>query len=107
MKIEFTREGGIAHFPGLSAPVTLETDSFSDADAQELQRLLDASSFFELPARPGAPRSRGADYFQYTIHVESGDRAHTVYLRDPVEDPDQRALLDFLTTKVQGMKKGG
>ncbi|MGH8603434.1 MAG: protealysin inhibitor emfourin [Gammaproteobacteria bacterium] len=41
----FTSEGGIAHFPGLSAPVTIESDKLSDADAAELERLVGAARF--------------------------------------------------------------
>lgn len=101
MKVEFAREGGIAYFPGLSKPVTFDTNSLAPEDAQEFRRLLDEANFFDLPFRAGAPRSRGADCFQYTIHVESGDRDHTIQLTDPVQDPHQKALLNFITRKVR------
>ena len=50
MRVEFTTEGGIAYFPGLSRPVVIDTDNLSEPDAAELQRLLDDADFFERPA---------------------------------------------------------
>ena len=104
MKVEFAREGGIAYFPGLNKPVMFDTNSLSQEDALEFQRLLDDANFFDLPFQSEAPQSRGADYFQYTIHVDNGYQDHTIQLTDPVQDPDQKALLNFITTKVREIK---
>ena len=43
MRIEFTTEGGIAHFPGLARPVVIESNALPEAEASDLGRLLEWS----------------------------------------------------------------
>ena len=105
MKIEFKTEGGIAYFPGLSKPVLIDSGELSEEENRELERLLDISSFFELPVDVGPSPQRGADYRRYTIKVDDGRRSHTVRLADPVENTDLLALLDYLRTKARTLKK--
>jgi hypothetical protein len=107
MRIEFQTEGGIAHFPGLSRPVVIESEALTEAEASELTRLVEAARFFEQPTVVGAPRSGAADYRQYTITVEEGGRQHTIRLADPVEDPTLQPLLRFLQTKARALRRGG
>jgi hypothetical protein len=107
MRIEFQTEGGIAHFPGLSRPVVIESDALAEEDARELQHLVEAARFFERPTDTGAPRRGAADYRQYTITVEEGGRQHTIRLTDPVEDPSLQQLLHFLQTKARALRRGG
>jgi hypothetical protein len=96
MRIEFTTEGGIAYFPGLSRPVVIDTANLPQADAAELKRLLDAADFFEQPALPRTLPKGAADYQQYTISVEDGRRRHAIRLIDPIEDRRLAALVGFL-----------
>jgi hypothetical protein len=96
MRVEFTTEGGIAYFPGLSRPVVIDTDNLPEADAAELQRLLDAANFFEQPAPSRTLPKGAADYRQYTISVARGRRRHTIRLADPIDDPHLQSLVDFL-----------
>jgi hypothetical protein len=107
MRIEFQTEGGIAHFPGLSQPVVIESDALAEEDASELKRLVEAANFFEQPTDVGAPRSGAADYRRYTISVEDGGRQHTIQLADAVEDPTLQQLLHFLQTKARALRRGG
>jgi hypothetical protein len=107
MRIEFTTEGGIAHFPGLSRPVVIDSDALSEEDSRELQRLLEAARFFERPTVATAPPPGAADYRQYTIAVEDDGRQHTVKLADPVEEPALQELLRFLQTKARALRRGG
>jgi len=86
--------GGIAHFPGLAAPRTVDVSTLPSDRQQEIQKLLDAAQFFALPRR--APARRGAaDYQTYTISVADGARQHTIEVSDPVP-PDLARLLDVL-----------
>jgi len=99
MRVQFKAEGGVAFFPGLSKPKTIDSDDLSPAEAAKLKRLVTAARFYDLPADP-PQRAGAADYRQYTITIEDG-RRHTVRLADPVEDPDLQALLDFLSEKAR------
>ena len=96
MRVEFTTEGGIAFFPGLSRPAVIDADDLAPADAAELKRLIDDAAFFDQPAQPRAMPKGAADYRQYTISVEDQGRRHAIRLSDPVETPQLQALLDFL-----------
>jgi hypothetical protein len=106
MHVEFTTEGGIAHFPGLSRPVVVDSTALSAEEDAELKRLVEAARFFEQPATVGAPPHGAADYRQYTISVEDDGRRHTVKLADPVEDPALLQLLHFLQAKARELRRG-
>jgi hypothetical protein len=93
VKIDFKKEGGIAFFPGLSKPETLEMDSLDRAEAEEIKRLVEAADFFELPATVGTPAPGAADYQYYALSIEDGERRHSVRVLVPPQDP---ALSDLL-----------
>lgn len=106
MRIQFQVDGGIAYFPGLSRPVTIDTAQLSEADAAELRRLVDAAQFFDLPV--AASRGRGAaDYRQYTITAEDGRHRHTIRLSDPIEGQALQALVDYLSQKASQLRRSG
>jgi hypothetical protein len=107
MRIEFTTEGGIAHFPGLSRPVVIDSATLSEEENGELKRLLEAARFFARPSVTATPRRGAADYRQYTITVDDGERRHSVNMIDPVEDPTLQQLLQFLQTKARALRRGG
>ena len=100
MRVRFKTEGGFAYFPGLSKPVTIDTDELPAEEAKELERLIEAADFFDLPATSAPPRG-AADYRQYTISVASPGRNHTARLTDPIEDPHARAPVGYLETKAR------
>jgi hypothetical protein len=105
MRVIFQSEGGIAHFPGLSRPVTMESDQLPAQDGAELRQLVEAARFFDRPAQVGQPAPGAADYRQYTITVDAGERRHTVRLVEPVGDPDLQRLVRFLQDKTKAMRK--
>ena len=107
MRIDFKTEGGIAHFPGLSRPVVIDSQALSEEEAAELTHLLETARFFERPTVVGEPPPGAADYRRYTITVEDGGRQHTVQLADPVEDPALQQLLRFLQGKARELRRGG
>lgn len=96
MRVLFAIEGGMAYFPGLSRPMVLDSDDMPEADAAELERLLDEVDFFALPAASHTMPKGAADYRQYTMTVEQGQRHHTVRAFDPITDPCLNALVEFL-----------
>jgi hypothetical protein len=99
MRIRFKTEGGIAHLPGLSEPVTIDTGELPAEQASELERLVEAADFFELPAT-SAPPPGAADYQQYTISVTTPSRSHEARLTGPIENPRVRELVNHLRAKM-------
>ncbi len=99
MRVQFKMEGGIAYFPGLSKPITIDSDELPRQESDELKRLVNATHFFDLPATIGSPPRGAADYRQYTITLEDNGKQHTVRLTDPIEDPNLQALLTYLKTR--------
>jgi hypothetical protein len=104
MRVTLQTEGGIAHFPGLSRPMTIETDQLSAPEAAELRKLVDAARLSDKPAQVGTPTPGAADLRQYTITVESGDRSETVRMTDLGDDPDLKRLLRFLQDKAKALR---
>jgi hypothetical protein len=96
MRVQFKMEGGLAYLPGLSRPSTMDTAQMPAEEAGELERLVNAAGFFNLPPVVGAPARGAADYRQYTITVETPEGAHTVRVVEPVADPALQALVAYL-----------
>jgi hypothetical protein len=105
MRVQLQIEGGLAHFPGLSRPLLIESPALSSDDAEELQRLVTAARFFEQPAHASAPPPGAADYRRYTITIDDGTRQHTVHLTDPVADVALRELLRFVEVKARALRR--
>jgi hypothetical protein len=105
MRVQFKTEGGFAYLPGLSQPVTLDTDGMSPEEVGKLERLVEAAGFFDLPATPGPPRG-GADFRTYTISISSSGRSHTVRTVEPIENPQLQALVDYLSEKARDSRAG-
>ena len=100
MRITFKSDGGFVYLPAQAEPVTIDTHDLPAEEADELERLIEAARFFDLPET--STPSRGADYLQYTISVTDPELSHTVSFTDPIEDPHLRALVEFLETKAHG-----
>ena len=104
MRVIFQTEGGIAHFPGLSRPVTIETNQMPEQEAAKLRELMGAARLLDRPGHMGRAAPGAADQRQYTITVDSQDRRYTVRLTEPVEDPDLQRLLRFLQDQAKALR---
>lgn len=104
MRVEFTMEGGLAHFPGLSKPGVIESSQLSGEEAAELGRLVEAARFFDLPPKVDIPPHGAADYRRYTVTIQAGARRHTVEFTDPVKTPELQHLLSFLKVKARELR---
>jgi hypothetical protein len=100
MRVRFNTDGGFVYLPARSEPVTIDTDELPPEEANELERLIEAAGFFDLPETAAPPRG-AADYLQYTISVTAPEHSHTVRLTDPIEDPDIQALVEYLEAKAR------
>lgn len=104
MRIIFTREGGLAYFPGLNKPVTIEVDQLDSREGEELKRLVQAARFFDLPATIGAPARGAADHQYYRLTVEADGRRHTVRMLVPVEDQALQCFVHAVQTRVKAVR---
>jgi hypothetical protein len=78
VRLQLGVEGGFASLPGLrERRVTVDVDALPPEQANKLKSLLQEADFFGLPERLGAPAG-AADYREYTLTVDDGDRRHTV-----------------------------
>lgn len=93
MRIEFERSGG---FTGMRIHITIDTETLPSEQAKELESLVDAAGFFELPAIVSTPSS-GADRLNYRISIEAEGKKHTIETSDAVAPDSLRPLLRRLT----------
>ncbi|MFY1829446.1 protealysin inhibitor emfourin [Myxococcus fulvus] len=105
-RIALSQEGGLAAFPGLARPRSVELDALPAEEARALEEGLRDTRFHELPRVVGGAGARGADRRRYTLTVEEGTRRHTVELVEPVEDPRLRELLS-LVKRATRKRRGG
>src|SRR5215218_7788597 len=59
MRVRFKMDGGFVYLPARSEPTTIDTDELSEEEAKDLERLIEAAGFFELPETPSPPRGAG------------------------------------------------
>jgi hypothetical protein len=103
MRVEFSVEGGIAFFPGLSKPVEVDVDKLDEDEARRLQQLVEAAHFFDLPVAAQAPVHGAADRQYSVLTIDDGIRKHTVRVTEPIED----SALDELFHTVRKLVKAG
>lgn len=104
MRIELKREGGLAAFPGLSKPWTVELQALPAEQAEVIERSVRTARFFEQPPVVGAAAPGAADLTRYTLTIEEGGQRHSVRLIEPVADPHLRDLLALLK-QVEGAQR--
>lgn len=101
LRVEWERSGG---FAGMRMAATLDSESLSPEDADELRDLVEAAGFFELPEQIGGPDEGGADRFLYTVAVATDSRRHSVHTSEAAAPPALRSLIQWLT---KAARKGG
>lgn len=90
MRLELTRSGGIA---GLQKRRSLDTEALSSDDASELERLVSELDLEDLERRSPI-RGRGADRFQYDLHVKRQGGEHRVVVSEDEVPASLKAVLD-------------
>jgi hypothetical protein len=93
MQIDFERSGG---FAGLSLRLSLDTKQLPPAGATALEKMIQDSGFFDLPAQiqSGAP---GADRFEYRVTITSQPLTHSLVVNEAAVPDTLQPLLDHLT----------
>jgi hypothetical protein len=87
-------DGGIAPFPGLARPFTVDAAELPPDEAAELARLVEESGFFELPEQPAQPGD--PDARTYTVTVQRGSDSRTLTLTDPLPNSALRQLINLV-----------
>jgi hypothetical protein len=101
MRVQFERSGG---FAGMRQATTVDTETLPPEEGRQLQALVEAAGFFQLPGEiTGSPG--GFDRFFYTLTVETEGKRHTVRTGEAAAPASLRTLIDWLTKaarKAQG-----
>jgi emfourin len=91
MRVRIRRDGGLAHFPGLAEPVTLDIDALPPERRAEFEQALRGARAASSP--PAAASAR--DMVHYVIEVDDGATHQTFRVSDPPADPSLAALVAF------------
>jgi hypothetical protein len=103
MKVLLERSGG---FAGMMRSTYVDTKNLSPNEANELQKLIEKSEFFELSSNSSQQFSSksqkgAADYFTYKITIQNGDNEHSMEYNDVNIQPKFKRLVDFLVKHSQ------
>ncbi len=93
MKVEFIRSGG---FAGIRLARDFDTIALPAEQAQELEQLIDAVGFFDLP-EPAAPSKAIPDSIEYRITVSSSEQTRAIVVTETTMPDKLRPLTDYLT----------
>lgn len=102
MKVEFSIDGGLASFPGLRAPVTIDAATLPQSQGDHLRALMTRARFFDVapPAPVGARDGRC-----YTIAVDDAGRCRTLKLFEPIANPALRELVAELAARASAQRR--
>jgi hypothetical protein len=95
LRIIFQVSGGVAYFPKLASPRTVDVEKLDAESRHDLERLIQDAAFFDLPAILPAPRG-AADCQTYRITIEDAGRHHTVAVTEPISRVALQALVERL-----------
>lgn len=90
MRIMFERSGG---FTGIPMSATLDSDSSSPQDEQELRHMIETAGFFQLPSVIDSA-GPGGDRFLYRLTIEIEGHQHAVEMSEAAVPPELRPLLE-------------
>ena len=102
MRIDLTRSGGLA---AIDQTTAVETDELPEADARELQNLVEEIDFADLAERSPI-RGRGADRFQYDVVVSDQGKRRAITVGEDAAPPELRALIDWLLASGKDAGRG-
>jgi glutamate mutase epsilon subunit len=92
MRISWSRTGG---FAGISQDKSLDTNSLTDEENQQILTLVAAVDFFNLPTRI-ASQSTYPDSFEYLLTVEDGTKEHSVIIAETALTGKLSSLVQLL-----------
>ncbi len=99
--ISFKRTGG---FMGREVDTDLNLNEMPEDEAQEIQRLILDSNFFNIPQNLIEPSQH--DEYEYTVTVDAGNSHHTVHTSDTSAPESMRPLLEKLSSLAKQGNSG-
>jgi hypothetical protein len=105
VRIHFSIDGGLAAFPGLAKPVTIDCDALPPAERAHLHELVDRAALFACA--PHSADSALPDARRYTIAVDDGPLQRSITIAEPVESAPLRALISQLRSHARAERRGG
>jgi hypothetical protein len=105
LRFTLVRSGGVA---GISPPpLEVSTDDLAARDAGRLRTLVEAASFFDLPAEIG-PDTVAPDTFGYelTVHDDAAGRTHSVAFDAASAPPELKELMSAVRAAARGRPAG-
>jgi emfourin len=102
VRIDFRIDGGLAAFPGLAKPVTIDCDRLPPQTSARLRDLVRRADFFERRPHqaPAMPDAR-----VYTIAVDDGAQCRTMSVPEPIADPALRELVHELCQHAADVRR--
>jgi hypothetical protein len=95
VNIHYERTGGIR---GETISLTIDVDSLSLSEQQQIKKILDNSDFFNLNSNTNSPPG-AADFFTYTITIANNNTKHTVSVNDITMPNNLIPLIEFIEKK--------
>jgi hypothetical protein len=102
MKIQIERSGG---FSGIPLRALIDLDTLPLAECEDLEGLVKASGFFDLPEKLSTPQG-GVDRFHYSLTVEDLVRSHTVEMGDEGLPEELQELIRKVNRLARSMRRG-
>ncbi len=105
MHIDFRIDGGLAVFPGLAKPVSIDCAALPAKDAARLGELVRKADFFGVPQPPAAAPM--PDARAYTIAIDDGLQCRTLTFAEPIAEASMRELVAELRLRAGTIRRGG
>ncbi len=93
MRVRFQNTDGLVFLSRVKPPVTLDGALLGEADRLDLEQLVRAARFFDLPEQTPSNINGGPAWY---ITIEDAGRQHSVKVGQPVQGPAMRRLVERL-----------
>ena len=104
MRIDFRMDGGIAAFPGLAKPVSIDCEALPAAETARLRTLVERAGFFARVWKKNRPPSSTPDARAYTIAVDDGGQCRSLTVTEPIADDALRELVAELRAHADAQR---
>ena len=95
-------DGGIAAFPGLAKPVSIDCDALPAAQTARWRTLVERAGIFGAPYEQHSAPS--PDARAYTIAVDDGGACRTLTVTEPIANEALRALVTELRAHAAALR---
>ena len=93
MRVRFQNSDGLVFLSRVKPPITLDGALLDETDRLDLEQLVRAARFFDLPEQIPGNLNGGPAWY---ITIEDAGRQHSVKVGQPVQGPAMRRLVERL-----------